>query len=286
MKKLKKLTTKDIPTYGLGTWLMGGDKDRDPNNDDQKDIEAIKMHLDNGVNQIFTAQNYAEGWAEKIVGSAIKGYDRSKIVLNTAVREEMSAYKDVFKAVEGSLERLETDYIDVIVHHAPIPEVPVKETIKALNEVVDKGLARGIAVSNYNSKSIQEAIEATKHPILFNQVYYNLFVREVEEEEVLELCRENNILIQAYRPLELGELAKPGTSKLLDKIAKTYNATPAQIALSYLTSQKDIVLICTTHNPEHLKSNLEGIKIKLDKKDFEELKNNFPTKELEKNFIR
>lgn len=285
MAKLTKLTIDNIPDYGLRTWLFGGQKVRDPNNDDERDINAIRMHLDNGVKQIFTAQNYADGWTEKLVGQAIKDYDRSKVMLNTAIRKEMSAYDDVFRALDESLERLQTDYVDVIVHHAPIPEVPIKDTIKALNKILDRGLARGLAVSNYNSKSMSEALNHTSHPILFNQVYYNLFVREIEEEEVKDLCLKNDVLIQAFRPLEQGELTKLGIPQL-DKIANKYEASPAQISLSWLTSQEGVVVISTTHNKDHLRENLEGISIKMKPEDIEFLRDDFPTKKLDREFIR
>lgn len=173
------MTYPTIPTYGLGTWQMGGAMEHNPDNDDQANIDAIRMHIDKGVKQIFTAQNYADTYTEQLVGKALQGLDRDSYMINTAIRKEKSAYDDMLSSVEDSLERLGVDQLDVVVHHAPIPEVPISESIRALNAIVDNGLARGLAVSNYNSKSMTQALDSTKHPILFNQVYYNLFVREI-----------------------------------------------------------------------------------------------------------
>lgn len=283
---MKLVEQKDIKRYTLGTWQFGGDMKRNPKkNDDEADIEAIKMHIDNGVNQIFTAQNYAEGWAEKLVGQAVKDYDRSTLLLSTAIRKEHSAYDDMLRSVEESLVRMQLDYIDIVVHHAPIPEVPISESIKALNAIVEKGLARGFGVSNYNSKSMQEALITTNYPILFNQVYYNLFVREVEEDGVLNLCQQNNVLVQAFRPLELGEFEKQ-ESELLIELAKKYSLTNSQLALAWLTSQEGVVVVATTHKEGHLLQNLDAVNIQLEGSDIEKLRQEFPRKTLDKKWIR
>lgn len=282
---MKLLSKSDIKKYTLGTWQFGGQMERNPDNDDQADIAAIKMHLDAGVNQIFTAQNYADGWTEKIVGTAIADNDRDSLVISSAIRKENSAYDDMLRSVEESLKRLNLDYLDIVVHHAPLAQVPITESVKALNAIVDKGLARGLAVSNYNSNSLNQAIQSTNHEILFNQVYYNLFIRQVEDDGLLELSRKNDILIQAYRPLELGELAMVD-NELLSDIAKKYAVSPSQIALSWLTSQEGIVVVATTHNNKHLDENLRATELKLDKEDIEKLRRSFPIKKLDRMWIR
>jgi diketogulonate reductase-like aldo/keto reductase len=281
---MKKISASDLHKYTLGTWMFGGDKDRNPNNDDQRDIEAIKMHIRNGVNQIFSAQNYAAGWAERLVGQAVKDHDRSKLLLSTAIKKEDSSYDDMLRSIEESLERMGLDYIDIVVHHAPIPEVPITESIKALNAIVDKGLARAMAVSNYNSKSMTEALASTKHPILFNQVYYNLFIREIEDDGVLKLCQDNNVLIQAYRPLEIGEFESLD-SGILKEMAEKYSLTNSQMALAWLTSQGAIV-VATTHDEEHLLQNLKAVDTQIENDDIERLRREFPIKHPDKVWIR
>ncbi len=280
-----KIEKKDIHKYTLGTWQFGGNMNRNPQNDDEADIQAIRMHVDCGVNQVFTTQNYAEGWAEKLVGQAVKGYDRKGLILSTAIRKEHSAYDDMLRSIEESLERMQLDYIDIVVHHAPIPEVPVCESIKALNAIVDKGLARGFAVSNYNSKSIQEALNTTNHPILFNQVYYNLYMREVEEDGVLKLCQDNNILIQAFRPLEQGEI-ETSEAPVLEELAQKYSLTNSQLALAWLTSQEGVVVVATTHKKEHLLQNLKAVETRITDEDIERLRKEFPVKVSNKKWIR
>lgn len=282
---MTKFEQKDMQKYTLGTWQFGGDMARNPKNDDEADIQAIKMHIDIGVNQIFTAQNYAEGWAEKLVGQAVKEYDRSSLMLSTAIRKEHSSYDNMLRSIEESLERMQLDYIDIVVHHAPIPEVPISESVKALNAIVDKGLARGFAVSNYNSESMQEALNTTNYPILFNQVYYNLYMREVEEDGVLKLCQNNNVLIQAFRPLELGEI-ETSEAPVLKELAQKYSLTNSQLALAWLTSQSGVVVVATTHKKEHLLQNLKAVETKITDEDVERLRNEFPVKVSDKKWIR
>lgn len=282
---MKLLSRSDIKKYTLGTWQFGGQMERNPDNDDQADIAAIKMHIDAGVNQIFTAQNYADGWTEEIVGKAIANYERDSLIISSAIRKENSAYDDMLRSVEESLKRLNLDYLDIVVHHAPLAEVPIAESVKALNTIVDKGLARGLAVSNYNSNSLNQAIQTTSHEILFNQVYYNLFVRQVEDDGLLEFSRKNKILIQAYRPLELGELTTSNNQFLID-VAKKYATSPSQVALSWLTSQRGIVVVATTHDKKHLEENLQATELKLDNEDIEKLRELFPIKKLDKQHLR
>src|SRR3989344_6753693 len=108
-KKLK--SGFEMPVFGLGTWLMGGDLNFDPKNDDQADIKAIKTAIDCGIIHIDTAEKYAQGHAEEIVCQSIKGYDRSKLFVVSKVDFINLNYESVLKSCEGSLKRLQTDYL-------------------------------------------------------------------------------------------------------------------------------------------------------------------------------
>src|SRR5690606_17568387 len=96
----------EMPVFGLGTWRMGGAVTRDPQNDDQADITAIKNAIEAGITHIDTAEKYAEGHAEELVGQAIKDYDRSNLFLVTKIPETKLSYKDIFTSIIASLERL------------------------------------------------------------------------------------------------------------------------------------------------------------------------------------
>jgi diketogulonate reductase-like aldo/keto reductase len=282
---MKTLTTKNIQKYTLGTWGFSGEKNRDNKNNDVEDIKTIQMHIDHGVNQIFTGQNYAEGWTERLVGEAVKPYKREELILSTAIRKENSSYDNILRSTEESLKRMNLDYIYIVVHHAPYPGVSISESIRGLNTLLDRGLTRGIAVSNYNSDSLGQAINSTNHPILFNQVYYNLTMREVEEDGLLGLTNANNILIQAFRPLEMGEFEDMDIN-IFEEMALKYSFTKTQLALSWLTSQENVVVVATTHKEDHLVQNLETSKIRIEEHDVEYLRKNFPRKTPKKVWIR
>jgi len=138
-----------MPVFGLGTWMMDGDMVRNPDNDDRADIQAIKQAIDSGITHIDTAQNYAEGWAEKLVGQAIKDYERSRLFIVTKLYKANLAYDDVLSSFQASLKRLDTDYVDLLLIHSPNLDIPLKETIMAMDKLVDDGLVKYIGVSNF-----------------------------------------------------------------------------------------------------------------------------------------
>ena len=98
----------EITKIGLGTWLLGGDVVENKNNDDEKDINAIKYALSNGINHIDTSESYSGGKSEKLIGKAIKDFDRSKIFIATKVREWNLDYNNIIKSCKESLKRLQT----------------------------------------------------------------------------------------------------------------------------------------------------------------------------------
>ena len=115
-----------MPVLGMGTWQMGGRMERDSRNDDAGQIQALKTGLDLGFNLIDTAESYADGKAEELVGEAIRGYDRGKLFLTSKVWKTHVAYDDVLRAAENSLKRLGTDYLDLYLYHQVNNEVPRK----------------------------------------------------------------------------------------------------------------------------------------------------------------
>ena len=102
----------EMPVYGLGTWQMGGRKEADPLNDDKADVEAIKYAIDSGVTHFDTAENYAAGHSEELLGGAIKGYERSKLFIVSKVGRNKLKYQDLIQSAEESLKRVGTEYFD------------------------------------------------------------------------------------------------------------------------------------------------------------------------------
>lgn len=275
-KKLK--SGFEMPVFGLGTWQMGGREIRNPQNDDKKDITAIQEAIKLGVTHIDSAEQYAGGYAETLVGKAIKGYDRSKLFIVSKVSPEHLNYDDVLRSCEASLKRLETDYLDLYLIHYPNFEIPIEKTLKAMDKLVKDGLVKNIGVSNFRTKRLKEAQKHTKNKLVVNQVYYNLVIREPEHEGLLEYCQENDVFLEAYRPVEKGAiLAEP--IPILDELAKKYGRTPAQIVISWLISQKNVITLSKTSTIEHLKENLGAVGWQMDKEDIEKLRKDFPNQQ-------
>ncbi len=264
-----------LPVFGLGTWTMGGKKEFDPDNDDKADITAIKTAIELGVTHIDTAQNYAAGHAETLVGKAIQGFDRKNLVLTTKVRKENFRYLNVLSSVEESLSHLQTDYIDLLLLHSPNEKVPLAETMHGLNELVEKKRVLHLGVSNFNIAQMEEAKRLSHSPLVTNQVHYNLQFREMEKRGVLAYCQEHDIVLTAYRPIQKGDLLQD-IPEVLEKMCKKYETTPAQIALNWLISQKNVVVISKARSIAHLKENLGAVGWEMASEDVEALRLHYP----------
>ena len=140
----------EIPTLGMGTWLMGGGMERDAQHDNLRSIAGIQQAVRSGITHIDTSEMYADGYAEKIVGAAIKDFDRSKLFLSSKVWLTKLKHQDVLASARSSLERLGTDHLDLYLIHAPNPDIPIKGTMEALDALVEERLVKHIGVCNFN----------------------------------------------------------------------------------------------------------------------------------------
>ena len=261
-----------MPVLGMGTWQMGGRMERDSRNDDAGQIQALKTGLDLGFNLIDTAESYADGKAEELVGEAIRGYDRGKLFLTSKVWKTHVAYDDVLRAAENSLKRLGTDYLDLYLYHQVNNDVPLKETMRAFDRLVSEKLVRHIGVSNFALERFKRAQACAEHKIVVNQIHYSLSVRE-PESELLPWLQENDVMIQAWRPLR----GVPDCA-LLNELCAKYGKTKSQIALNWLIMQKNIVTITASSSARHIQDNLDAAAFEMAPSDVELLTRDFPEK--------
>lgn len=268
-----------IPVLGVGTWRMGGDVKRDTTYD-RKEINAIRTAIELGMTHIDTAEFYGAGHAEELVGEAVKGVDRNKLFITTKVMGDNLRYDEVLEAAENSLRRIGTDYVDLYLVHWPNPDVPLKETMKAMDYLVENGIAKRIGVSNFSVEQMKEAQKHSRNRIITNQIQYSLLTRNggiyniPSEREIIPFCQKNNIMVTAYRPLDKGEIAKT-SNPLLGELRKKYNKTKAQIALNWVISKKNIITLVKSSNTEHIKENLGSVGWKMKKEDIERLDKEF-----------
>ena len=268
-----------VSEVALGTMTFGREAE------EKDSVEILKRYLDSGGNFIDTANVYSNGKSEEILGRALKGV-RNDIVLATKVffrmGEKMNDYgatrKHILKAVEDSLRRLQTDYIDLYQIHCWDKSTPIEETMETLDYLVKKGYVRYIGVSNFAGWQIEKALRASEvhnfEKIVSVQMQYSLVVRDIEME-VIPVCEAEGLSVMAWGPLGGGFLSgkyKPGefpkegriskigedaeeswkrratekNFKILEKIeeiAKGYGKTIPQVALNWLIAKGAIPIL-------------------------------------------
>lgn len=263
-----------IPSIGLGTGT--GFRNID-NKGDHHLIYILQKALDLGISFIDTAEVYFNGYAEKLIGKAFKK-NRDKVFIATKFSPEHSGYREILKAAEGSLKRLQTDYIDLYQIHWSNPLIPIEETLKALEKLVRKGRVRYIGVCNFSLRQLKEIQEASKLPIVSLQTEYNLLERSVEHD-TLAYCEKNKITIIAYTPLNSGNILKTEKySKIFSRLSKKYNRATSQIILNFLTSHPTVIAIPATTSLLHLKENAKSMGFALERKDIQLIAKIFTTK--------
>jgi diketogulonate reductase-like aldo/keto reductase len=267
MKTVSLYDGTQIPVIGLGTWLMGGDTRADHSQDD-KSLRALKAALEMGYTHIDTAEIYGAGHAEELVSQALKGYDREDLFITTKVHPSNLRYKSVLRSLDGSLKRLGVDYVDLYLIHWPSGSIPLSETFRGLNQAVREGKARYLGVSNFDLQELKEAQKHSETPIVTNQVPYSLVHHEYVDNGVIPYCQENEIIVTAYSPVEKGRLK---STKVLDEIARKRQVTPYQAALAWLTNQPWVITIPMSHNPDHLRHNLDAGEIELTDEEMADL---------------
>ena len=265
----------ELPLFGFGTWSMGGRDTRDMNNDDKADIYAIKTALDMGIIHIDTAEWYSEGRAEELVGEAIKGFDRSKLIITTKVTPMHLHYNDLVNAARQSLKRLKTDYADVYLIHNPNPYIDIKESMEAMDYLVEKKYIKYTGLSNFNVSEFIQAQKCSENIITCNHLHYNLKHRGPLIDGSIKYAQDNDIMIVAWRPTQKGLFSKEPV-EIVNKICSKYGKTANQIAINWLISQKNVVTISKTRKIDHLKENLGALGWSMEKSDIELLMNDFP----------
>jgi len=196
-----------LGTWAIGGWMWGG-------TDEKQSIDTIHTAIDQGINLIDTAPVYGFGRSEEIVGKAVQQYDgdREDIILATKVGMDWnddSVFRNgskerIHKEVEDSLQRLQTDYIDVYQVHWPDPITPIHETAEALHYLHKQGKIKAIGVSNFSPEQMDIFREAA--PIHTLQPPYNLFERDIEKD-ILPYVQEHNMTTISYGSLCRGLLS-------------------------------------------------------------------------------
>ena len=240
----------EIPKIALGTWMI----------DDDKVAESVRQAVKIGYRHIDTAQGYEN---ERGVGEGIRtcGVPREKIFVNSKVAAENKSYSSAKASIDESLKKMGLDYIDMMIIHSPQPWVEVnrsenryfkenKEVWRAMEDAVQEGKVKTIGVSNFLEEDIENILSDCKIRPAVNQVLSHISNTPFE---LIDYCKEKNILMEAYSPIAHGEILQ---NEEVINIAKKYGVTVAQICIKY-DLQLGMVVLPKTDNPDHMKSNAQ-----------------------------
>lgn len=257
---------RSLCALGQGTWFMGESATRAA-----AEIRALQAGIDHGLTLIDTAEMYANGGAEEIVGRAIQGR-RDDVFLVSKVLPGNASRRGVARACEASLRRLGVDCIDLYLLHWRGP-YPLGETIEAFEALVEQGKIAGWGVSNLDLDEMKEVSALPRGDrAQTDQVLYNLGRRGIEFD-LLPWCRERRIPIMAYSPIEQGRLLHDPTLK---QIGERHGITPAAAALAWVLRDPGVIAIPKSASREHLKQNLACLDVTLTDQDLAELDQAFP----------
>jgi diketogulonate reductase-like aldo/keto reductase len=237
-----KLNTGDkMPEIGFGTWKISNQKDAK---------KAVKTAIKVGYKLIDTAKIYGN---EEGVGEGIKegGVDRAELFVTTKLWNDDQGYESGLKAFDESLKRLGLEYVDLYLIHWPGTDRRA-EAWKALQEIQSQGLAKNIGVSNYTVRHLEEVLSSSKVVPAVNQIEFHPFIYE-DQKEVLEYCKKNKIVVEAYSPLAR---ARDMENTTLHAIAVRHGKTIAQVMLRWAI-QHGTVPIPKSTNPGRTKENIE-----------------------------
>ena len=267
--RYETLDSLAIPKIGFGTWKIGGGSSAE-RSQDARNLAALRTALQLGYIHFDTAELYAAGHTEELLGQAIRDshVSRESLLIASKVRPEHLRYDDVLKSCEGSLLRLGTDYLDLYLIHWPSGGMKLPDTFRALNKLVADKKVRHIGVSNFDLRLLKISMELSETPILTDQVPYSLNDRSYVRNGVLDYCQAHGILLTAYSPVDQGHFR---AGKGLKAIADAHLATPQQIALAWLVAQPRVITIPMSRDALHQKENIDAADIALTESEMVEL---------------
>ncbi|WP_267436236.1 aldo/keto reductase [Erwinia psidii] len=271
MKRVKFSAGIMLPAIGQGTWHMGEDAGQR-----QQEVMALQSGLERGLALIDTAEMYAEGEAETVVGDALKGR-REKAWLVSKVYPWNAGAMDAVKACERSLRRLKTDYLDLYLLHWR-GNVPLTETITAMQSLQQSGKILHWGVSNFDSEDITELLAETGgSDCMANQVLYHLASRGIEYD-LLPQCQQLQIPVMAYCPLAQGGRLQRQLMEnaILRQIAQQKGISLAQLLLAWAIRGEGVMAIPKASSVAHVAENAAALDVVLNHEELMLINQAFP----------
>lgn len=268
----RTLNKQSVLAVGMGTWHMGDDPAKE-----KAEIDALQAGIKAGAAVIDTAEMYGEGNAETLVGKAIQPFTRADLYLISKVYPWNASTDELPKALDRSLARLGTDYLDLYLLHWR-GDVPLAETVDALEAAKDSGKIRAWGVSNFDVADMEELLRLENgDQCAANQVLYNLDARGIEYD-LLPWQAETEIPVIAYSPIAQGDRLGHHfkNDEVLKELAEAKGCTIFQLLLAWTLRQPHVLAIPQTSDSLHMLQNIEAAKIVFSKSELATIDARFP----------
>ena len=234
-----------IPQLGLGTWELTG----------PACTTSVEHAIEIGYRHIDTAFGY-RNHSDVAAGIQRSGISREELFVTTKIPLNQQTRQAVLDQGARLQDELAMPYVDLLLIHWPDRNVPFEETLSAMDELVQSGVARSIGISNFNADLVVDADAVSRSPIVTNQVEFHPFLNQ---KSLQKTCEDRGITITAYSPLARGTVT--GDPRL-QEIGRQYDAGPAEIAVAWLLS-KGFIVIPKASSEAHLRSNLNATSLKI-----------------------
>lgn len=268
----RTLNKQSVLAVGMGTWHMGDDPAKE-----KAEIDALQAGIKAGAAVIDTAEMYGEGNAETLVGKAIQPFTRGDLYLISKVYPWNASADELPKALDRSLARLGTDYLDLYLLHWR-GDVPLAETVDALEAAKASGKIRAWGVSNFDVADMEELLRLENgDQCAANQVLYNLGARGIEYD-LLPWQAEAEIPVIAYSPIAQGDRLGHHfkNDEVLKELAEAKGCTIFQLLLAWTLRQPHVLAIPQTSDSLHMLQNIEAIKIIFSQSELAAIDARFP----------
>ncbi|APV51815.1 hypothetical protein BWI17_20335 [Betaproteobacteria bacterium GR16-43] len=254
-----------VPRLGFGTWHLGEDPSRRAS-----EADAVRLAIELGMTLIDTAEMYGEGGAEEVVGEAIRG-QRERVFLVSKFYPHHASRTKLPRACDATRKRLGVDTLDLYLYHWR-GNVPLAETVDALEQLVAAGSIARWGVSNFDVDDFAQLQSAGGERVATNQVLYNLARRGIEFD-LQPVLAKHRIPVMAYSPVDEGRLLRHAG---LVALANRIGIMPAQLALAWLVRRPDVIAIPKAVRAAHVRENREAANVALDAATLAELDRLFP----------
>lgn len=268
----RTLNKQSVLAVGMGTWHMGDDPAKE-----KAEIDALQAGIKAGAAVIDTAEMYGEGNAETLVGKAIQPFTRGDLYLISKVYPWNASADELPKALDRSLTRLGTDYLDLYLLHWR-GDVPLAETVDALEAAKASGKIRAWGVSNFDVADMEELLRLENgDQCAANQVLYNLGARGIEYD-LLPWQAEAEIPVIAYSPIAQGDRLGHHfkNDEVLKELAEAKGCTIFQLLLAWTLRQPHVLAIPQTSDSLHMLQNIETCKIVFSQSELAAIDARFP----------